>query len=398
MHVLMDIGRQRLDLEVAESNRIASRPPPAALPDVAAAVRAALESPFVFPPLRRALTPDDRLAVVLDEPLPQFLDLLVPLLDHVLGAGVSPTAITLLCPPGSRSEWVDDLPEELEEVHVEVHDPADRRRLAYLATTGAGKRLYLNRTAVEADQVVVVTSRRYDTLLGYAGGEGALYPALADEATRQEMAGRAQFGVPGEGAWPVRQEAIEATWLLGQPFFVQVIPGPGDSIAHIVAGAAEACREGQRLLDVCWRQIVPRAADVVVAGLGGDPRRHTFADLAAALACAARVVRAEGRIVLLTDACPALGPGTDVLRGHDDPPSAVRALQRKPQLGMGPALQWAHSAEHARLSVLSGLPGETIEELFATPLSDVGQVQRLIAAGGACLFLDDTHKMLALVG
>src|SRR5262249_23201609 len=154
--------------------------------------------------------------------------------------------------------------------------------------------------AVEADQVVVLTARRYDPILGYAGGEGALYPALGDEATRKESASTANLGVPGEGAWPVRKEAIEVSWLLGQPVFVEIIPGPGDSIGRVVAGAGEANREAQRLLDHSWRQSVSRTADLVIASISGDPTQHTFADLAAAAACAARVVRSQGRIVLLT--------------------------------------------------------------------------------------------------
>jgi hypothetical protein len=64
---------------------------------------------------------------------------------------------------------------------------------------------------------------------------------------------------------------------------------------------------------------------------------------------------------------------------------------------MAPALQWAHSAEQARLYLLSGLPAEVVEELYATPLADEAQVQRLVAAGEACLFLEDAHKMVVVV-
>src|SRR5947209_20419660 len=119
-------------------------------------------------------------------------------------------------------------PESFQQAHIEVHDPTDRRRLAYLATTRHGRRLYINRTAVDADQLVVLARRGYDPLLGYWGGEGILYPALADEATRQEMCGRLSLAVPGETPWPVRQEAVEAAWLLGAPFLVHVVEGAGD--------------------------------------------------------------------------------------------------------------------------------------------------------------------------
>src|SRR5207248_405480 len=99
-----------------------------------------------------------------------------------------------------------------------------------------------------------------------------------------------------------------------------------EEIAHVVGGAADSSREGERLLDAYWRTEVDRPADTVVAALGGDPSRHGFADLASALACAARVVRPNGRIVLLSRAAPTLGAGAELLRQSEDPERALSVL------------------------------------------------------------------------
>jgi nickel-dependent lactate racemase len=398
MRVAVDCGFERLEFEVAREGLIASRPPPAALPGPSAAVRAALESPHGYPPLRRALTPGDRVTVVVDEQLPQLPRLLVPLLEHVVSAGIAPEALTLLCPPSpSRQPWLDELPDEFEEVQLEVHDPADRKRLSYLATTAGGRRLYLNRTLVDADQAVVLSGRRYDPLLGYAGAAGSIYPGLADQATRAEAHAHVHLTPPGEKPWRAEQEAVETAWLLGAPFFVQVIEAAGDEVAHVVAGAADASAAGRQLQDACWRQEVGQAADLVVAALGGDPARQTFADLAAALDCAARVARPGGRLVLLTAANPTLPPGADLLREGKEGNAALEKMRKHPTLETAPALRWASATAGARVYLLSGLPGETVEELSATPLENAGQVQRLIDAGGSCLFLGDAHKALAVL-
>jgi nickel-dependent lactate racemase len=398
MRIVMDYGLESVDFEVADKNLIADPRPPTALADPTAAVRAALEQPYEFPPLRRALTPDDRVAIVVDERLPHLTELLVPVLEHLQGASVSPEAMTLLCPPSSsRQTWIDELPDAFQDVRVEMHDPDDRRHLAYLATTRHGKRIYLNRTLVDADQIVVLAGRRYDLLLGYSGAEGALYPAFCDKETRDEMNQRVNLGVPNETPWPVRREAMETAWLLGAPFFVQVIEGSGDRVAHVIAGTADASREGQSLLNASWRRNVPHAADLVVASVSGDPTRQDFATLAAALACAARVVEPGGRIVLLSQVNPALGTEIDVLRNADDPQTVLESFRGKHAVEMAPALQWASAANHAKINLLSGLPEETVEELFATPLNEARQVQRLLDAGGTCLFLQDAHKMLAVV-
>jgi nickel-dependent lactate racemase len=250
---------------------------------------------------------------------------------------------------------------------------------------------------VESDQLVVLSGRRYDPLLGYSGAEGSLYPALSDRETRQEMSQRVNLGAPEAAPWPAQRDATETAWLLGAPFFVQVIESAGDGVAQVVAGTTEASREGQRLLDVNWRRSVPRPADLVIAAISGDPSRHTFPVLAAALAGAARVVQPGGRIALLSQAKPVLGADVDLLRGADDPREILKQLHHKQTLELAPILRWAAAAAQARLNLLSGLPDDSVEELFATPLHTAREVQRLIDTGGTCLFLPDAHKMLAVV-
>jgi nickel-dependent lactate racemase len=400
MWVGIDYGNRRLDVEVAENRLTEVHRQPAAPPvaDVSGAVRAALETPLGFPALRRALTPDDHVTIVVDEQLPHLAELLAPILEHIGPAGVTPDAVTLLCaPPASSQAWLDDLPDAFQEVRVEVHDPSERRKLSYLATTGKGRRIYINRTVVDADQVIVLSGRGYDPLLGYSGAAGALYPALSDAHTRQELTGQLSMAAPDARSWPVRKEATEVAWLLGAPFMVQVIEGAGEEIAHVLGGLADTGEEGQRLLNARWRVEVDRPADTVIAAINGDSPRHGFADMARALAAASRVVQPQGKIILVSEANPALGAGAEVLRQAEEPGEALHRLQESKPADLAAAFQWAHAAQQAALYVLSGLPAESVEEMFAIPLDHAGQVQRLVSAAESCLFLLDAQKTLALV-
>jgi hypothetical protein len=155
--------------------------------------------------------------------------------------------------------------------------------------------------------------------------------------------------------------------------------------------------EGQRLLDARWRVMVEQPADLVVAGVGGNPDRHGFADLARALTCAARVVRPSGRIILLSDARPDLGPGAELLHEAEDPDQALALLRGQKPLDMTAAFEWASAAQHAQILIRSGLPEESVEGLFAIPLESPSQVQRLLGEVNTCLVLNDAHKMLAVV-
>jgi len=78
----------------------------------------------------------------------------------------------------------------------------------------------------------------------------------------------------------------------------------------------------------------------------------------------------------------------EVLRDH-----AFRAAMKADPAA---ALAWAGAAKQARIYLLSRLPGETAEQLYATPLEHAGQVQRRLGNAKSCLFLADAHKTLAV--
>jgi nickel-dependent lactate racemase len=400
MRIGIDYGRERLELDVADSRLVGVRRQAPALPitDPAQAVRDSLEKPLGFPALRRALTPDDHVVVIVDDRLPCLAKMLEALIDYLVQSHIAKDAITLLYPPGANSSSPGGLGmQAFPQVQVEVHEPGNRKKLSYLATTRKGRRIYLNRTAVDADQLVVLTRRDYDPLLGYSGSVGAIYPALSDEETCRQLFAGLNNAVPGATPWPVRQEAGEVAWLLGAPFIIQVIEGSGEEIIHILGGLADTSKQGEELLDSRWRVRVNQAADIVIGGLAGDPEKHGFAEIAKALACAARVLAPHGRIVLLSQSRPLLGKGGELLRQADEPEKALAILRREVPPDMEAAFQWATAVDHAGVYLLSGLPNATAEELFTVPLDDADQIRNLLKGDGSCLFLADAHKTMAVL-
>lgn len=373
-------------------------------------VREALEHPFGFEALRRALTPDDHITLVLDDRLPHAAEMVAAVLEHLRSAEIGPDCVTVLTPPRAaptsdivetsplpEERWIEELPDEFADVKTEIHDPTDRKRLAYLATTESGRRLYLNRTLVEADFTVVLTGRGYDPVSGYSGAEVALFPTFGDEETRQAFAGTFSTHAPGAEPWPIRAEAAEITWLLGMPFFVQAIEGPGDTIQEVVAGLPNSTAEGIRRLDARWRTHVAERADTVIATISGDTTRVDFLMLAKAAACAARVVKPNGRIALLTAAAPTLPETADQIRSMSDPATAAKFITKAKPADGAAALLWCHAARNASIFLASGYPDDFVEELFATVIQTPSEVQRLIDTGGEVLIIPDAHKSMVTV-
>jgi hypothetical protein len=352
MEVRIQFGHGEMAVEVEADQRFAHYRGPAAVADVGEAVHDALDSPFSFPPLARCLAPGDRIVALIGEEFPALPMVLEALLERI------PEASLVSAAPGPH-RWAGSH-------QVEEHDP---KQVAYLASTAAGRRVYINRGIVDADQVVVVSARRYGEGGSIGGAEQAIYPALGDESARGAS----------------EAESREAAWLLGLPFHLQVIEAAGGGVARVIAGAADAAREAERVLAGLWRVALPRRVDTVIVALSGEPR---FTEMARAAAMAAEVTQPGGRIILLAEGSAPLGPELDILRQAGSPD--VPGLE-------GAARSWARAASHARLSVMSGHDPALLEELFAAPLTSPEQVRRLVARSGDCAVIEDASRFLAVV-
>ncbi len=359
-------------------------------------VRAALERPAgLDAPLRRAVTPDDRVAVVLDEALPHVAELLAGVIEHLVSAGVAPEAITVVVPPGGTGAgWVDDLPDEFADIRLEVHDLEDKKKIAYVATTKAGRRVYLNRTLAESDFIVTLTGRRFDPTFGYAGAEAAIFPALADPDAAAAVVGTFNTRPPADTPTPARIEAAEVMRLLGAPLLVQVIEGYGDTVADVVATLADRTADGTRRQDASWRADAADAPNLVVAAVSGDPSRVRFLDLALAAVAGSRVVKPGGRVAVLCDAGPPVGEGVEIIREAADPEDVAGVLKKRKPDDWPAAAAWAKAARSCNLFLASRYPAELVEELFATPLASAAEVQRLCDAADKVLVVRDAHKTI----
>jgi nickel-dependent lactate racemase len=395
MQAEIQYGSQRLELKAPpgvilplQRNQITS-----SLGDSAAAIESALEQPLGFPALRRALTPDDHVAIVIDPELPNLQKMLLAVFRHIFSANVRPEAIALVQErPADEEKPKVEWPQEFHEVRLVTHDPTDRKQLSYLATTRQGRRIYLNRTVVDADQVVVLAGRGFDPLLGYSGAEGAIYPALSDVATHKEMAGLLSLAVPGTKPWPAAREAVEVAWLLGAPFMIQCIAGEGNTHSHIVAGAADSSAEGIRLLNERWRAEAEQQVDLVIAGIEGN----TFESIAAGLASAARIVKSGGRIVLLSEGAVNLEPDAELLQEADAPAVALKRIKEGVEFDPRAAFSWASAAQRASIYLLSDLSEEQSEELFTTRIEHAGQAEKLLSNAASCVILSAADKTLVV--
>ncbi len=391
----------RLDLEVDQWSLVADfgRLPGQAIDDPVAAVSAALSDPRGFPPLARATVPGDRVVVAIEEGVPQQDAVVAGIVHALLASQVLAEDITILL-TGDEAAWESSrvsrmlAPREAAAVRVVRHDPHAKQELAYLAASRENKPIYFNRLIFDADMVLPVGCLRPASSLGYLGVHGGLFPAFSDETTQQRFrtAGSIHSAVQQKRHW---QEADEAAWLLGIHLTVQVVPGPGDSLFHVLAGEAEVVAdEGRKLCDAAWLHRLPRSPHLVIAGIEGGGEVQTWENFARALHAALAVVADDGAIVLCTDLRCHPGPALQRLAGESDDQTARREILRDRSRDAMAALLLLDARPRVQVYLMSGLEEEMVEELGLGYVRSREEIARLTRQYDSCLLLGDAHRAM----
>ncbi len=358
--------------------------------DVAGAVRAAIAEPLDFPPLEHAVYPGDRVVFAVDGSPQAFRPLLIPLVEMAIRRGARPDDVVILAPSRAKpaAEQGPAFP-----VRVEYHDPTDPARLCYLASTEEGERIYLNRTLVDADVVIVVGAVRYDPILGVRGTASGLFPALSTADSYERMVHSFTGQRLGHHTDSARKYVDQVAWLLGLQIAVQVVQGRGGEVVGVLAGQVDSVqKQATQLLDACCRVQVPRRADAVLVSVT-KRGRQTVADLARALHVASRVVRRHGDIIVLSDVAGELGPTLTRARSMDSPSDVLTYLRGTTPADAVTAFLIAGACRHARVHLASGLDDDVVEELFMFPIDDEKHVERVLGRSESCIVLHEANLL-----
>ncbi len=360
--------------------------------DPANAVAQALAEPIDYPPLSRTATPGDRVLLALDEGLPQAPQIVAAVIRTLLRAGVDPDGITVLQTADDCRSCIADpgpwVPADVRQrIRLLVHEPSDRRSLAYLAASKKGEPIYLNRALADADVLLPIGCVRRGGQQGFRGVHGAMFPAYSDQRTQLRFRTVDAVGSLADRKKLV-QEVAYVGWLLGVSFTIQVVPGPGGRALHVLAGEVDAVRRRSReLYEAAWRFTVPRRASLVVASIEGGTAQQTWQNVGRALRYAERLVEEGGAIVLCSELADAPGPAVRCLATAASRGEALRQIRRERAADLLPALQLARAVGRCHVYLLSRLDRALLEDLQISPLEDSTELARLARRHATCILV-----------
>lgn len=386
-----------LKLHVAVDRLTVHHRAPAAVEDLQLSIAEQLTSPIEFPSLSQAILPDDRIVIALDDETPCAATLVKGVWDVLQARGVLPQNVTILRPSTSQRDVVTDprceLPDEARQrIELHFHDPTDEKRRAYLATTTSGERVYLARELVEAEFVLTIGAITCDPVIGFRGTNSVLYPHLSTAETIRKSQGQGHIELGPSDVRGLRQTIDEVGWLLGVQFSLQVLPAGRNRVAGVMAGGMEAVfKRGQDQTIHNWQVDVDEHLDLVVVAVDAESETSGWAAVAAALATARRLVKREGRILVLSDLEGELTPGLELLRDSRTPRDALKPLRETAPEDLVIATQIAQAADRANVYLMSNLEDDLVEDLFMTPIASPEEAGRLIDSCDSCGLIESAQ-------
>jgi len=249
------------------------------------------------------------------------------------------------------------------------------------------------RDVVEADFVISIGQIAFDALLGFRGTSSVYYPGLSRAETFQQSQGQGHLELGPHDQRPLRQLVDEIGWLLGTQFTVQVIPSAEGGVYHILAGEIEAVmRQGKELLMEHWMIEQTERPETVVLALDSFSPGDCWGALGRALATARRLVKREGRVIILSDIAELPADSSALIRAATSPGEALKMVRTTAPPDMVATSQILQAAEWASLFLLSRLNNDVVEDLFITPLANEREAMRLLKHVENCLFLGSAEQ------
>ncbi|QDU91379.1 hypothetical protein Pla175_48010 [Pirellulimonas nuda] len=385
------LGGQAVDLPGARpidgAGQIAGETPPGGAP--AQQVRAALEAPIGYPPLRQAVVPGDHVALALGPDIPALAEVVRGLLEALQACGCDGLTIDLLtlgaddAASAERGVEASGIGASGVTARVSQHNGDDDSGMAFAGMARDGSAVSFNRVLLDADVLIPVGCNGADEDgSAYAG----LYPAFADRATARRLAGTAPADVAAA--------QDEAGWLAGAAMVVRIVAAAGGGVAHALAGAPEeVAARAAEISRATWRRTVGERSRLVLVTIGGDGREATWGALARAVDAASAGLLPGGAVAVCADVTQPLGKSLGRLVDAEDLGDAARRAARDQSWDAQPAVTLAKAIGRGPVFLLSRRNPDEVESLGLAPIADPTELSRLATRMGDCLVIEDAHRV-----
>jgi lactate racemase len=292
-----------------------------ALPDIQAALGAALDHPIASKPLVELATGKRTAAISICDitrPAPNSVTL-PPLLERLHAAGIPKDGVTILIATGlHRAATAAELdiilgPKIAASYRIVNHDARAFADHQSLGSTRRGTPVYIDKRFIEADLHITLGFIEQHLMLGFSGGRKLIAPGVAAQETIKVIHSPSFMREPmaTEGSIennPLHAELLEIARMARHDFILDVTLTQQREISGVFAGNPVAAHAaGVDFLRSTSLASVPALADAVITSAAGYPLDLTFYQCGKGITAAQHVVKPGGRILVLGECAEGIG-------------------------------------------------------------------------------------------
>lgn len=349
-------------------------------------INSCLNEPLEFPPLPLALLDDDRIAIAVEDGVPEANAIVCALVRYLVQHGTQQVMITVVL-GSDNQDWRDRLLRELEsqefsEVRVVKHDPTNQEAHGYVGASQSADPIYIQRDLFEAEVVLPIYCIRTPESPS-ASDKYAMSPSFANADTQHRW-NLAWLEDNVQHLHLQEKLSHEAGWLMGVQFAIAVVPSSDGRVSAILGGTADhVFRKASELVRV-ESKMLSGAHSLVIAFVEGDRSQQSWMNVARAAAHADMQLDSQGGIVICSDV-DHLSIGIQQLATDEQDEHLQRRLLKSDLEDAFAAAVLSHIKGRRSVYLMSQLSAPQIENLGLAFIGNVEDIERLCAsADGVC--------------
>ena len=230
------------------------------------------------------------------------------ILRELRASGMKGEVAVLIATGLHRDETMDDVRERFgrrltNELQVNIHDSDDENELVFQGTLPSQIPLYLNKSVVESDLIIIESTVEPHFFAGFTGGSKVILPGVAGTKT-----------VLGNHSWqnidnprsrcgtidnPIRADANAALKFLKKTFALNLILDSKKRIVHATSGdVLESFNKAAEKVIQYSRVFVKKRPDVVITSNGGYPLDRNLYQCIKGIAASEQITHDASRIIM----------------------------------------------------------------------------------------------------
>jgi nickel-dependent lactate racemase len=296
-------------------------------------------------------------------------------------------------------------------IRVSDHNCDDHAALTEIGTTSNGIKVSINRSAVEADHLILTGTIGFHYFAGFGGGRKSVLPGIASR--KACMASHFTVLNPGEGNGkntlavtgnlegnPVHLAMVEGCAMAKPAFILNTVLAADKRIIAAFAGDWLLAHEaGCRFYRERFAYPLSEKGDLVIASCGGFPKDINLIQAHKSMEYAAQAIKDGGVMILLAECRDGFGNGTffSWFR-HKSLKEFEAALRAQYEINGQTAYSLLQKAQRFRIILVSHFPVSQVEAMGMIPAKTLDEAMDLAVGmlpdGWRCYLMPEAGSVL----